>query len=204
MNPQLEKALKLPLYQRLIIVFAIVGAIAAAFFYLLYLPESENLQRLVAQNQTLETKLAEDRRIASNLPKFKEEYEKMKEQLDQALTELPNEREIPGLLSSIASLAKDNGLDVLRFKPGQERPSGFYAEVPIELKLTGSFHQLASFSQAVGDLPRIVNLNNLSMGAPKVVEGKAQLSIDCLAVTYRFIEEPKAVQGPPGKKGTKK
>jgi hypothetical protein len=42
------------------------------------------------------------------------------------------------------------------------------------------------------------------MGGPKVVEGKAQLSIDCLAVTYRFIEEPKAVQGPPGKKGTKK
>jgi type IV pilus assembly protein PilO len=191
MNPQLEKALKLPLYQRLAIMVALMAGIAAGFFYLLYLPESEELDRLVAQKQTLETKLTEDRRIASNLPKFKEEYEKMKEQLDHALTELPNEKEIPGLLTSIASLAKDNGLDVLRFKPGQERPAGFYAEVPIELKLSGSFHQLATFSQAIGDLPRIVNLNNLTLGSPKVVDGKVQLSVDCLAVTYRFIEEKK-------------
>jgi type IV pilus assembly protein PilO len=191
MHPQLEKALKLPLYQRCGILAVLVVMIAAAFFYLLYLPEHEELDRLVAQNQALENKLVEDRRIASNLPKFKLEYEKMNEQLMQALTELPNEKEIPGLLTSIASLAKDNGLDVLRFKPGQERPSGFYAEVPIELKLTGSFHQLATFSQAVGDLPRIVNLNNLTLGSPKVVEGKIQLSVDCLAVTYRFIDENK-------------
>jgi type IV pilus assembly protein PilO len=191
MHPQLEKALKLPLYQRFAILAVLVVIVAAGFFYLLYLPEYEELDRLIAQNQTLETKLVEDRRIASNLPKFKLEYEKMNEQLIQALTELPNDKEIPGLLTSIASLAKDNGLDVLRFKPGQERPSGFYAEVPIELKLTGSFHQLATFSQAVGDLPRIVNLNNLTLGSPKIVDGKTQLSVDCLAVTYRFIDEKK-------------
>jgi type IV pilus assembly protein PilO len=191
MHPQLEKALKLPLYQRCAIVAVLMVVIAAAFFYLLYLPEQEELERLTAQSQTLDTKLAEDRRIAANLPKFKQEYEKMKEQLDQALTELPDSKEIPGLLSSIASLAKDNGLDVLRFKPGQERPSGFYAEVPIELKLAGSYHQLATFSQAIGDLTRIVNLNNLTIGTPKIVDGKVQLSIDCLAVTYRFIDEKK-------------
>jgi type IV pilus assembly protein PilO len=191
MNPQLEKALKLPLYQRAAILAVIMAIVAAGFFFLLYLPEQEQLERLQAQNQTLDTKLAEDRRIAGNLPKFKQEYEKMKEQLDQALTELPNEKEIPGLLTSIASLAKDNGLDVLRFKPGQERPAGFYAEVPIELKLAGSFHQLATFSQAIGDLPRIVNLNNLTMGAPKVVDNMTLLSIDCMAVTYRFVEEKK-------------
>lgn len=191
MHPQLEKALKLPLYQRCAILAVLVTIVAAAFFYLLYLPEHEELDRLISRNQALETKLAEDRRIAANLPKFKQEYEKMKEQLDHALTELPNEKEIPGLLSSIASLAKDNGLDVLRFKPGQERPAGFYAEVPIELKLAGSFHQLATFSQAIGDLSRIVNLNNLTIASPKVVDGKAQLSIDCLAVTYRFVDEKK-------------
>lgn len=191
MHPQLEKALKLPLYQRCAILVVLMAVIAAAFVYLLYLPKHEELGKLVAQGQTLDTKLAEDRRIAANLPKFRQEYEKMKEQLDQALTELPDSKEIPGLLTSIASLAKDNGLDVLRFKPGQERPSGFYAEVPIELKLTGSFHQLATFSQAIGDLTRIVNLNNLTIGSPKMVDGKALLSIDCLAVTYRFIDEKK-------------
>jgi type IV pilus assembly protein PilO len=191
MNPQIEKVLKLPLYQRCAILAVLMVLVVVGFVYSMYFPEQEELQRLVEQSQKLETKLVEDRRIASNLPKFKEEYEKMNEQLGLALTELPNDKEIPGLLSSIASLAKDNGLDVIRFKPGQERPSGFYAEVPIELKLTGSFDQFATFSQAIGDLSRIVNLNNLTMGSPKTADGKTNLSIDCLAVTYRFIEEKK-------------
>jgi len=116
----------------------------------------------------------------------------MQQQLAEALTQLPNEKEIPSLLTNIASLAKEQGLDVLRFKPSGEVPKGFYAEVPVELRLAGSFHQIALFFQSVGELPRIVNMGNLAMGNAKTTDGRTVLSVDCLATTFRFIESPPA------------
>jgi type IV pilus assembly protein PilO len=190
MNPRIEKILKLPFYQRILILATVVALIAGGFVYLVFLPQQEELARLQSRKEVLEKKVQEDRRIAADLGKFKAEYEKMKEQLDLALTELPNEREIPTLLTSIASIAKDNGLEVLRFKPGPEQSKGFYAEVPVELKLVGSFHEVAMFFFAVGDLPRIVNISRVNIGGAKVVDGRASLTIDCLATTFRFVEEP--------------
>jgi type IV pilus assembly protein PilO len=188
MNPRIEKILKLPAYQRMLILVALLLIIVAGFIYLFYLPGQEEYSRLQGQRASLEAKLQQDQRIADNLPKFKAEYEKMQKQLEQALTELPNEKEIPSLLTSISSLAKDNGLEVLRFRPGGETKKGFYAEVPVALELAGSYHDIALFFQSVGDLPRIVNINNLSMGNPKTAGGQTVLSVDCLATTFRFLE----------------
>lgn len=112
----------------------------------------------------------------------------MKRKLDRALAELPNKKEIPTLLTSIASLAKDNGLDVLQFKPGKEKPQGFYAEVPVSLKLVGSYHEVAMFAYDVSNLARIVNINNLKLDSPKMDGGRNVLSVECLATTFRFVE----------------
>lgn len=188
MNPHVEKLLKLPLYQRLLILAGVMAVLAGLFVYLAYMPKQEELQGLRLENEKLQVKLLEDRRIAANLPTFKAEYQKMEQQLETALTELPNQREIPTLLTSIASLAKDNGLDVLRFKPAGESPKGFYAEVPVELKLVGSYHQVASFFQAVGNLSRIVNIGNLNLTTSRSTETENLLSVDCMATTFRFLE----------------
>ncbi|OHB33610.1 MAG: hypothetical protein A2X84_14120 [Desulfuromonadaceae bacterium GWC2_58_13] len=204
MDPRLEKVLKLPAYQRGLILLAFMLAIAGLFVYLLYLPLQEEYAGLEKKNNSLQDKLQEDQRIADNLPKFKAEFEKMEVLLGDALKELPNDKEIPNLLTSITSMAKESGLEVIRFKPGGERPKGFYAEVPVELKLVGSYHEVALFSDAVGKLPRIVNLNNLSLGNPKDVGGRTVLSIDCLATTFRFIEGSVAqVDKKPAKGGKK-
>jgi type IV pilus assembly protein PilO len=117
--------------------------------------------------------------------------------LDLALAELPNQKEIPTLLTNIASLAKDNGLDVLLFRPGGEINKGFYAEVPVQLKLVGSYHEVAMFFYHVGNMSRIVNINNLNMGGAKADGGRNLLAVDCLATTFRFIE---GAQGQKGKK----
>lgn len=188
MNPRVEQILKLPTYQRVLILAAVLLVVVGGFAYLLYLPKQEELRSLQEKNRSLQAKLQEDRRIANNLPQFKAEYEKMQLRLDQALTELPNEREIPALLTSIASLAKENGLDVLRFRPGGEVPKGFYAEVPVQLELVGSYHDVAMFYQSVGNLSRIVNISNLTIANPKTADGRAILSVNCLATTFRFLE----------------
>jgi type IV pilus assembly protein PilO len=192
MNPRVEKFLKLPAYQRGLVLCIILFLVVGGFVYFLYLPKHEEYRQLLETGATLQTKLEQDRRIARDLPKFKAEYEKMQQQLAEALTQLPNEKEIPSLLTNIASLAKEQGLDVLRFKPRGEVPKGFYAEVPVELKLSGSFHQIALFFQSVGELPRIVNMGNLAMGNAKTTDGRTVLSVDCLATTFRFIESPPA------------
>jgi len=192
MNPRIEKILKLPVYQRALILGVILLLIAGGFTYSLYLPKHQEYQQLQEKSSTLQAKLEQDRQIARELPKFRAEYEKMQLKLQDALTQLPNEKEIPALLTTIASLAKEQGLDVLRFKPRVEIPKGFYAEVPVELKLVGSFHEVALFFQAVGDLPRIVNIGNLAIGGAKTTDGRTDVSVECLATTFRFVENTSA------------
>jgi type IV pilus assembly protein PilO len=189
MNPRLEKILKLPRYQRVAICVLILGLIAGGFYYFLYLPKSQELVNLQRRSQTLQRDLSEDRKIARNLESYRSEYQAMQKELKKALKELPNEKEIPSLLTTVSSLAKDNGLDVLRFKPGGEIPQGFYASVPVSLTIVGNYHELGQFFASVGNLSRIVNVNNLEMGKPKEAGGKTLLTVEFLATTYRFLDE---------------
>jgi len=200
MDPRVEKVLKMPLYQRVLLLLLILGVIAGGYAYFLYVPAQKELAKQQKNNKKVLVELQEKRRIANNLPRFKAEYEKMKKQLDLALNELPNESEIPSLLTSVAGLARDNGLEVVEFKPGKERTKGFYAEVPVSLKLKGNYHEMALFCEAVSNLARIVNVTNLDLGKPKMSDGVAQLSISNTVVTYRFVENPPA----PKKKGRRK
>lgn len=188
MHPTIEKIFNWPLYQRVLLLAGVVVLILAGFVYFVYLEKHKEYVKLEEKKSVRLAKLQEDRRIADNLPKFKSEYESMKRKLDRALAELPNEKEIPTLLTSIAALAKENGLDVLRFKPGKEKPQGFYSEVPVSLKLVGSYHEVAMFVYDVSNLARIVNINNLKLNAPKMKGGRNLLSIECLATTFRFVE----------------
>jgi type IV pilus assembly protein PilO len=195
MNPQVEKVLKLPLYQRVLILVVFLALLAGAFFYFIYTPAREELSRKQAQNDKLLIELQENRRIANNLPRFKAEYEAMKKQLDLALNELPNKKEIPSLLRNIAGLARDNGLEVLQFKPENESTKNFYAEVPVSLDLRGSYHQMALFCQAVSRMARIVNIKDIKLDKPQQEGNTTILSIACRAVTYRFLETSSAEKG---------
>jgi len=192
MDPRIEKLFNLPFYQRALLLGGIVVAIIGLFAYLVYVPGMETLETLITQNKSLAAKLQQDQRIANNLPKFKAEYEKMKVRLDEALTELPNDKEIPTLLTNIAGLAKESGLEVKLFKPGKESPKGFYAEVPVTLQLNGTYHEMGMFAYEIGQLPRIVNLNSLSLKSPKMDAGRTLLSVNCMATTFRFLPQDKA------------
>lgn len=201
MDARIEKVLKMPLYQRVLMLLGASALIIGGYVYFFHMPAQDELSKQIAQNDMVMIQLQENRRIANNLPRFKAEYKKMQKQLELALSELPNESEIPSLLSNIAGLAKDNGLEVKEFKPGKEDPQGFYAKVPVALKLTGSYHEMALFCQAVSNLDRIVNIEDISLNNAKTVDGKTLLDIDCSVVTYRFIENPPEA---PSQKGTKK
>ncbi len=201
MNSRAEKVLNLPGYQRAIIVLIIMAIIAAGFYFLLYQTQLEQHNNLIAKRDKAQVKLQKNQKIANNLAVYRAEYEKMQVKLNEALGELPLEKEIPGLLVSIGDLARDKGLEVLRFKPSSEVVKGFYAEVPVALKLAGSYHQAAAFFDSVSKMERIVNIQGLTLGGAKDVNGKTTLGIDCSAITFRFVENP---PDKPVKRGGKK
>lgn len=189
MNPKIEKLLKLPLSQRVAILAGLVLLVLGAFVWFLWLPEYDRLGEMEQEINRLDSELIQKRQIANNLPKFKEEFAKMEGLLEEALTQLPNKQEIPSLLTNLATLAKDSGLEVVAFTPQGEVNQGFYAEVSANLDLIGSYHQIAEFAQAVGRLPRIVNLKDLSLVMGKAEDNRAILRINCKVTTFRFVEQ---------------
>ena len=188
MNPKLEKLLKLPLYQRAAILAVLVVLLVGAFTWVALLPEYEKIGEMDRDLSRLEADLIQKQRIANNLPKFKAEFLKLEEQLKAALTQLPNKKEIPSLLTNLATIARDNGLDVISFSPRGEVSKGFYAEVPGSVDLVGTYHQIAEFAQAVSKLSRIVNLSDLELSSPKVEGDVAVLKIKCKVTTFRFVD----------------
>ena len=201
MNSRVEKVLNLPSYQRALIVLVIMAVIAAGFYLLFYQPQLDQYSNLISRRNAAQVKLQKNQKIANNLAVYRAEYEKMQITLDKALGELPLKKEIPSLLTGIGDLAKEKGLEILRFKPAGETVKGFYAEVPVTLKLTGSYHQAASFFDAVSKMERIVNIQGLTLGGAKNVGGKTSLGVDCRAITFRFVEN---ATEPKGKKGGKR
>lgn len=189
MDPKLEKILKLPTKQKISILILILVLEAAALIWFLYLPRHKELTNLRAQLTKLQAEVDEKTRIANNLPKLKKEYEDLTAELDRALTELPNSKEIPSLLTSITSLGKNAGLDFLTFKPKPEVPKDFYAEVPVDIVVAGSYLSVANFYAAVANLPRIVNITNVDFAEVKSVNNRVMTKVNCLATTFRFLDK---------------
>lgn len=203
MDPKLEKILKLPTKQKIGIMALILVLEAAILVWFLYWPRHQELTTLRTQLTTLQAEVAEKTKIANNLPKIQKEYDDLNAELDRALTELPNSKEIPSLLTSITSLGKNAGLDFLTFKPKPEVPKDFYAEVPVDIVIAGSYFSVANFYAAVANLPRIVNITNVDFAEVKNVNNRMMTKVNCLATTFRFLDK-KEIKDDKKKPATKK
>ena len=189
MNPQVEKILKLPTKQKILLLVLVVVIEAAALVWFLYLPKHKELSGLKVELAKLQTEIDEKTRIATNLPRLQREFEQLNIELAQALTELPNSKEIPSLLTSITTVGKNAGLDFLVFKPKGEVVKDFYAEVPVDITVSGSYFSVANFFAAVANLPRIVNISNVAFSDIKNVNNRMMTKVTCLATTFRFLDK---------------
>ncbi len=189
MDPNIEKILKLPTKQKIMILVLVSILEAAALVWFLFLPKYNELNETKAQLVSLENEINEKTRVANNLPKLKAEYDQLNQQLVLALAELPNSKEIPSLLTSITTLGKSTGLDFLTFRPKPEIIKDFYAEVPVDIVVSGSYFSVANFFAAVANLPRIVNITNVSFSDIKSVNNRMMTKVTCLATTFRFLDK---------------
>ena len=189
MDPQVEKILKLPTKQKVALLILVLVLEGIGIFFGLYQPKMNELKEVQSRLDELQKKINEDKKVADNISKYKKEYEQLQNDLTMALTELPNQKEIPSLLTSISSAGKGAGLDFLLFKPKPEEPQDFYAAVPVDISVSGTFYNIADFFTAIANLPRIVNISNVSFADIKNVNGRTTLKVNCLATTFRFIDK---------------
>jgi type IV pilus assembly protein PilO len=180
----------LSLLQKALVALGIVGVLVGLYWYLVYKGQQDELGVLQQQYQEKQGKLSETQNIASTFQSFKDEVEKLNARLTAALQELPNQREIPGILENLNALGAANGLDVAYVKPNPDVPRDFYAEVPISIKVRGGYHQVGMFFDAVSRLPRIINISRVSIGnATEQADGTVVLDVNCQATTYRYVEK---------------
>ena len=164
------------------------------FWQLVYKGLSVEVTKLKDRDDQLEAQIVKEQRLTRDIKKVKGEVEKLEGKLKAALAELPDQKEIPTLLTSISGLAKDAGLEVQLFKPEAESPREFFAEVPVSIQVAGAYHKVATFFDEVSKLERIVNIGQLRMTEPKLQDSEVKLTTNCVATTFRYLEESERVK----------
>jgi len=189
----MDSILKLPTQKKVLILVVLLCVIAGLYLYAFFIPRQDELKVAKGELDKLRKELIVNKDIVRDLQKFKEQVEKLNEELKNALTQLPNEKEIPEILKNISSLGKESNLEFTLFRPKPEEPQQFYAKVPIDLVVLGSYHNTGVFFDKVSKLPRIINVVDFNMTRAKDIKGKNEPEIlvktSCMINTYRFIEK---------------
>jgi type IV pilus assembly protein PilO len=141
------------------------------------------------QEQTKEAGLKDTylskKAMAINLPAYKLQMDEMHQAFGTLLRQLPNKTEVPNLLVDITQAGLGRGLNFVLFKPEKEKPQEFYAELPINIKVTGGYHELGQFVSDLAALPRIVTIGNIDITA----DAKTNLlTMSAIARTFRYLE----------------
>lgn len=173
-----------------VVVIGIVFAVVLGFgiYWTIIEDRAPQLKRAQDEEQTLRVAFENKQRKAANYDEYKKQLDQMEQSFGTMLRQLPGETEIPSLIVDISQTGLAAGLQEKLFQPQPEIPKDFYAEKPILIHLSGSYHEIANFVSGVAALPRIVTLHNINV-TPDNAEQFDQLSIEVTAKTYRYLEE---------------
>ena len=191
-NLNLEKLLKLPLAQKIIILIVINIVLLGLFYYIFYKSKLEESSILQEELTKLQAKHAEQKKVIADLPKWRKENEELKVKFKELLKLLPNTKEIPSLLTNISYLAQDCGLEILLFQPQNEVVRGFYSDIPVDMQVLGDYHNIGYFFDKVSKLKRIVNIADLKISTEKKKQSdtdKPNLNSQFKVITFKFIEK---------------
>ena len=188
-DAQIERLSKVPKTIRLAVVTGFLIAISLAYWQLFFQPIQTERNELVAKAQELQRNLNNARAVASNIPAVESEIEGMEHDLELALKQLPNRKQFEDLLQDISTAGKKVGVAIKSIDRDKEVPRVFYAEVPFQLEIEGSYHDLARFFEMVASLPRIVNIGSLDIQVSKESQAETRLKVAGKARTYRFLTD---------------
>jgi type IV pilus assembly protein PilO len=174
--------------------------VAAGFLWYMFVWDDDRpaLQKAQAEELDLRAQFESKQQRAANLDAYKAQLQEMERSFGAMLRQLPGKTEVPNLLVDISQTGLAAGLQEKLFQPGSEKGNGFYAELPIKIKLVGSYHDFGNFVSGIAALPRIVTLHDIQITPVDAKSGYDNLTMDVTAKTYRYIEDEGAAHG--GKK----
>jgi type IV pilus assembly protein PilO len=196
MDELINRVSKIPLAQRILILAGIVILLLVVNYFFFVAPKQEEIARSERRIQQLDSELVQKQAIARNLPRYRVEVERLKQRLNQALTLLPNEAEIPELLQKIAARVEQSDCSMETFEPEPEVESGFYARIPVKMTIAGNFHSIMVFFDKISKLSRIVNVTDIELTEPSVENKKVVLEANFLATTFKFVEKAPETDAP--------
>src|SRR5262245_9025505 len=185
----LDQFFDLPFSRRILVYGFIAILLVSLYYFFLHLPVEATIEEKQTELQTLG---AEKAKLLAKLQKrdeLKAEIAKIEAQFQEVTKQLPESKEIPELLRQVSNLGRDSGLEITLFRQQGENLKDLYAEVPVEMAVRGGYHQLALFFEKVRHLDRIVNISDINMKNPQMVDGQLQVEASFSATTYRFLTE---------------
>jgi type IV pilus assembly protein PilO len=184
----LEQIAKVSVFKKLAVLFILVAGLGSGYWFFYYSPVVEEL----AQEQALYTQLQAQRQDAirrkATYEKDRHRRDELKKSYGQQLRALPTDAEMSSFLNSLNTQAELVGLEIQSVKPQEEETAQYYARIPVQLELTGNYHQLAKFFYLVSNLDRIINIENISFKVTEGTQSNTVIRAKVLATTFRSVQ----------------
>jgi type IV pilus assembly protein PilO len=188
LDPQDPGRWPLPIRIGAVAVWFVVLAFILSYFFV-WQNQKPELERRQSEENQLRTEFRDKHAKAVNLDVYKQQLKDIERSFGALLRQLPGKTEVPNLLVDISQTGLAAGLEEKLFQPAPEQKRDFYAELPIKIRLSGSYHEFGEFVSGIAALPRIVTLHDIEI---KPVDSKGAydtLMLDLTAKTYRYLDE---------------
>jgi type IV pilus assembly protein PilO len=183
------------LFRALTVALVFVVATGLLVWQFVYRGNLPDLRQAEAEQQQLWNTFDQKQRKAANLEAYRQQLAEIERTFGAMLRQLPGKTEVPSLLVDISQTGLASGLQEQLFQPASEVRRDFYAELPIKIRLTGSYHEFGAFASGIAALPRIVTLHDIEItqgtgrGRGATAAPTDELTLDVTAKTYRYLEE---------------
>jgi type IV pilus assembly protein PilO len=195
---------KIPSKTRVVGFFGFLGVLVILFIWQVHIPKNTQIKELEKNIAGIQVTIKANDEKIRKLDELRIEVKLLEQKLQLLTAQLPPETEVSGLLRQIQNLVSQSGLSLKLWRPDKRRahPSGLYEEIPINMDLTGGYHDVGVFFDRVSKLTRIVNMLNLRMGSATMSKtGNMEIKISCTAMTFAAVEKkPDVAAGPATKK----
>ncbi|MEZ8721668.1 type 4a pilus biogenesis protein PilO [Vibrio pomeroyi] len=176
-----------PLLPQLLVILVLMILIQGVGTWLYVLPLDDELQQMKQQEQTLKTTLRIKANKVAALPKLQSQLDELTSRYDYLLEQLPVQKELASMLASVNELGLDNSLTFTRIDWGQKQNKEFLYRLPLNIELTGDYHEIGDFSAAIAKLPRIISFDDVNW--QRVSQESSTLHFRVRAYTYQFKSE---------------
>jgi type IV pilus assembly protein PilO len=178
-----------PMPVKVVVVVLAAIVVLVSGYYLIVEDDIVSLEGVQKKEQELRADFTKKQKKASNLEAYRRQLEEMKQSFGTMLRQLPDKTEVAELLVDVSQTGLAAGLEFELFKPLDEVPREFYAELPIQIKVTGQYHEFGHFISGLAALPRIVTIHDIKIERVSKDDANADLLLEATAKTYRYLDE---------------